>query len=817
MQFNKAMIALAITSSYGANCLAQDVRGQVIDSKGKPVANAEIHIDKEKTHVFTDSDGYFVISKVNKGVAELHVSAKRFNHFNQKITITEQDLNDLTVQLTPTVMEIIDVHATPLHSSTIESAQPVNVLSADELRMKQASTLGETLKNEVGVHSTYYGPVSSSPIIRGLDGPRVLISQNGLDVGDASRIGGDHAVSSETNTATQIEVLRGPATLFYGSGAIGGVVNVVDNRVPTFTDTTLDYQAQHNSVANEDEASFALNTGKGKFALHLDGFWRDSDDYDIPGYAVLEDEHLEDQHDEDEHHEEQETKGTLANSASKSSGFTLGSSYLLDNGYIGFSYGRLDREYGVPGHHHHHEEDHKADDHEEEAAVYADLKQDRWQMISDLNFEDKLLSRLATKFAYTDYQHQEIEGGEVGTTFKNQNVEARVDLYHQEWQGWNGAWTLHYKNSDFEAQGEEAFTPPSETSAFALGWLEEKHLNNSWLLQVGARIEHVTLTPNSSVEVHYHEDEAHEDEHNEDEHEQHHEAALTEQSFNPVSASLGLVWDYQAGYNLGFSLAFSQRAPSASELFSNGPHIGTNTYELGALYQTHLEDDEVHIELAEHDAELETSYNLDLTWRKFEGDLGFIVSAFYNHVNDYYYQQDTGLIVEAGHEHQHEDEHAEDEHHEEEGGLPVFVYRQDDVKLYGLEAEFVYQVSEPLKLTVFGDYIRAKLDNGGNLPRIPPMRLGGQLNYQGDNFNGELSVSHYFKQKDIGSLETNTDGYTMVDANVSYFLDGFGADTALFIKAANITDKEARVHSSFLKNVAPLPGRNISVGIRGSF
>ena len=849
MQFNKAVIALAISSTFVSGAFAQNINGQVRDAQGQPIVNAEVHLEKEQTHVFTDSNGRFQLSGVNKGTAELHVSAHSFNHYNEKVTITESDLNGLEIVLAPTVMEIIDIHATPLHSSAIESALPINVLAADELRMKQSSTLGETLKNEVGVHSTYYGPVSSTPIIRGLDGPRVLITQNGLDVGDASRVGGDHVVATETATATQIEVLRGPATLFYGSGAIGGVVNIVDNRVPTSSETAFDYLAQHNSVSDENEASFALNTGSEQFALHLDGFWRESNDYDIPGYAELEeheeehdeheeehDEHEEEHHDEHEEHEGE--KGTLANSASKSSGFTIGTSYLLDNGFIGFSYGRLDREYGIPGHGHHGEEEH--DEHEDEVDghddeehheedVYADLEQNRFQVLSDLNFTDQFLNRLATKFAYTDYQHQEIENGEVGTTFKNESIEARADIYHQEWNGWNGAWTLHFKDSDFEAIGEEAFTPPSETTSIALGWVEEKHYGD-WLLQLGARVEHVEIKPYGLHEEHH--DDEHEDEHDEheeehDEHEEeHHE--LETQDFTPVSASVGLVWDYQQGYNLGFSASFSQRAPSSAELFSNGPHIGTSTYEAGALYEIHEHGDHIDFEIGDQDVDMESSYNLDVTWRKFEGDFGFIVSAFYNHIDDYYYQQETGFFMEDGHDHdaheedhdEHEEEHdeheeAEEEHSEE--GLPVFVYRQADVDMYGLEAEFVYQVTPALKATLFGDYIRAELSDGGNLPRIPPMRLGSQFNYQTSSFAADLSISHYFEQDDVAEFETKTDSYTMVDANFNYYLEELGADTVIFVKGSNLTDEEARVHSSFLKNAAPLPGRNISVGIRGSF
>ncbi|REL25555.1 TonB-dependent receptor [Thalassotalea euphylliae] len=826
MQTRKALVALAVAATFSNSALAQNVSGQIIDAAGKPVANAEVHVENSKARAFTNDQGQFVLEGVNKGEVELHVRADNFNHYHREIQVTDQNLTGLSISLSPTVMEIIDIQATPLHSSSIESALPISVLAGDDLRMKQASTLGETLKNEVGVHSSYYGPVASSPIIRGFDGPRVLITQNGLDVGDASRVGADHVVATEAATATQIEVLRGPATLFYGSGAVGGVVNVVDERVPTSTDTKVEYLLQHGTVADEDEASFSLNTGSDNIAFHLDGFWRDANDYDIPGFAENEAAHGEEEHEEEHEGEEHEEaiEGTLASSASESSGFTIGASYLLDNGFIGFSYGRLDREYGIPGHGHGHgeEEEHEDEEHEEEEEenVFADLEQDRFQVLSDLYFKDQFISRLASKFAYTDYQHQEIEGGEIGTTFKNESIEARADVYHQEINGWNGAFTLHYKDSDFEAIGEEAFTPPSESSTLAFAWLEEKHYGD-WLVQLGARIEHVELTPNGEA-IEHHDEEHEEEEAHEEEH-----GMLEEQSFTPVSASVGLVWDYQPGYNLGFSVSYSERAPSAQELFSNGPHIGTNTFEVGALYDVVEHDDHVDIELGNQDVDIEKSFNIDLTWRKFEGDFGFIVSAFYNQIDDYYYQQDTGFFMEDGHEHgeeEHEEEGHEEEHHDEanehhgeEEGLPVFVYRQDDVDLYGVEAEFVYQVSAPLKVSVFTDYIRAELSDGGNLPRIPPMRIGSQFNYQGDNLAAELAVTHYFKQDDIAEFETETDSYTMVDAHINYYLDGFGADTALFIKGSNLTDEEARVHSSFLKDDAPLPGRNITVGIRGSF
>jgi iron complex outermembrane receptor protein len=804
----------AAALSYTSVASAQTVSGKIVDQQDNPISGALVKINGNMQKVITDDQGLFTLRDLKAGKIELHTSAKNYAHNNQYIVINQDDIFGVNIKLSSSVMEVLDVYATPLHSSTIESALPVNVIAGDELKLKQASTLGETIKNEVGVHSSFYGSVASSPIIRGLDGPRVLITQNGLDAGDASRVGADHVVATETSTATQIEVLRGPATLFYGSGAIGGVINIVDDRVPRSTDTIADWLLQYNDVADEQQGSFSVQTGHEQFAFHLDGFWRDAGDYQLPkGFEAPEEEHEE--HDGHDEHEE-EHSSHLANTASKSSGFTLGSSYLFDQGFIGFSYGKLSRDYGIPGHAHHeeehdvHEDEHGEEHHGEALGTMAKMKQDRFQLLSEVSFSSDFIKRLNTKFSYTDYQHQEIEAGEVGTTFSNKSTEMKVDLHHQEYLGWQGAWTLHYKGSDFKAIGAEAFAPPSQTDSFAIAWLEEKHFGDL-LLQLGARIEHVTIDANDTsigLEEHGHEDE-HDDEHGEE----HEEVSFNEQSFNPFSTSLGLVWDYQTGYNLGLSFAVSQRSPSAAELFSFGPHIGTGTFEVGAMFELSQEGDETHVELSSQDIEVETSYSIDLTWRKFEGDFGFVVSAFYNQVKDYYYQQNTGL--------EFKDEHA-DEHDEE--GLPILIYQQNDVDMYGLEAEFVYQITSPLKATIFGDFIKAELASGSeknsSLPRIPPARIGAALGYQGNNFDTEISANHYFAQNDFAPLETPTSSYSLIDFNVNYYLDNMSfkdSDMVLYIKGNNLTDEVAHVHSSFLKDIAPLPGRNFSVGIRGSF
>ncbi|MBU2112785.1 MAG: TonB-dependent receptor, partial [Gammaproteobacteria bacterium] len=704
-----------------------------------------------------------------------------------------------------TTIETIDVKASPFHASATESSLPVSVLAGDALKMRQAATLGDTLKNEVGVHSSFYGGVTSSPIIRGLDGPRVLITQNGLDAGDASRVGPDHSVASEASTATQIEVLRGPATLFYGSGAIGGVVNVVDDRVPTDNTSRAEWMLQRESVNNEKLAAGSLVTGAGNVGVYIDGFWRDNDSYRIPGFADV-------QPDDDAQ------KGIVDNTAATAKGFTLGGSYLLDNGYIGLSYGRLDREYGIPGHahggHDEHADDHadEHDDHGEEEQVYADLTQNRYQLLSELSFSSGLIRAVNTRLAFTDYQHAEIEAGIVGTTFHNQSTEARIEVLHRPYQEWRGGLSLHYKHSDFDAVGEEAFTPPSETQMLALGWVEERHFG-PWLLQLGARLERVTIDATNVLlpDIGAHGEDTHDDHAHDD-----HTAELirvfdVSQKFTPYSLSAGAVWDFAEGYNLGLSVSRSQRAPSASELLSFGPHIGTASYEVGALFT--LDDDE--FVLNRQPIELEVANNLDLTLRKFSGNTGFVLNAFYNHVDNYYYQQNTGLFAEDGHD--HGDEHAEGDEHDHSGELPVYLFGAADVILHGFEAQFVWQMSDPFKLTLQGDYIRARLNGGGDLPRTPPLRVAAELAYEQDAISADVRATRYMKQDKTAALETATAGYTLLDASVSYRFNLGTSQLTAYVKGQNLTDEEVRVHTSFLKDIAPLPGRSVALGIRGSF
>ena len=778
------------------SALAQTLSGTVTNAAGKPLANATVEIEALKRVTSTNELGEFTFSNVKEGDYTLHIFASGFAHLHEHAQVQSDNAEGANFVLARSAIEVIDVHATPMHLSVMESATPVSVLSGETLRRQQAATLGDTLEKLPGVQSNFHGNVASTPIIRGLSGPRVLITQNGLDVSDVSRVGPDHAVASEASTAKQIEVLRGPATLFFGSGAIGGVVNVVDQRVPTSTETRGEFVLETQTVNDQKLGTFNVTTGVDNIAFYADGFYRDSNDYETPVAPDIDD---------------PDGAHVVENSNEESSGFTLGTSYLFDQGYVGVAVERFEREYGVPGH-----------SHGGDTSVFADLEQTKYQLLGEYNFTNDFLQSVHFRAGYTDYEHAEVEGGLVGTTFSNETEELRVELLHKPMAGWRGGISLHYKGSDVFAQGEEAFTPPSEMEMFAVALMEERHFGD-FLVQLGARAESVTLDASSvllpELDAHEHDDEHDHDEHAHDEHEgsEFVRQFAVDQEFTPISLSAGVVYTINESYNVGVSLSRSERAPSASELLSFGPHIGTRTYEIGALFDLSEEGEFV---LSQTAIDLETANNIDLTFRKTQGDVGFVFNAFYNQVDNYYFQEETGLFAESGHDHDHgeeghgEEEHSEDEHSDE---LPVYLFGSADAILHGFELQVAWQTTDNLKLDFFADYVKARLKDGGALPRTSPMRVGSHVAYTLDNIRADLDITHFAKQDDISTFETETDGYTLVDASITYDIPLGDIDLSVYLSGENLTDEEARVHTSFLKDIAPRPGRNFAFGVRGYF
>lgn len=684
--------------------------------------------------------------------------------------------DEKNIQKDETDIEEIVITASPIKRTVLESSTPVSVLSGEELDQNQAATLGDTLKNIPGVHSSYYGPVASSPIIRGLDGPRIKVVQNGLGASDASRVGPDHQVSTESSTATQIEVLRGPATLLYGSGAIGGVVNVVDNRLPSQKQEGISGEvfAQYDNVADAKTLSTDLNAGTGDFVFHIDGYTRKTDDYKIPVPGDI---------------NEEGGSTTLANSAIDASGYNLGGGWITDDSRVALSYGHMESDYGLPG----------------EEGVFITLNQDRYQGVVDWNNLNGFINAVHWQNAYTDYEHSEIEGAEIGTTFKNESVESRLWAEHAPVFGWQGVVGLHYNKSDFEAVGEEAFTPATKTDSVAVFVMEEKEVG-SLLWQVGTRIEQLNHDVDNDFFTDLSSDNA---------------ISFDNKDYTAVSGSAGVVWSINNKHSLAFNYAYSQRAPSASEMYSYGPHIGSGTYEVGGNFELSSSNGQYSVVQTDKEMNKEVSNNLDLTYRYQADTWNANISVFNNEINDYIFENFTDLVISDGafiSSTDYENQVAiSGESDEETDGLPVVLFSQQDARLYGYEAQIDWHLNDDWRLEVFTDYTRAKLDAGGNVPRIPPMRIGSSVHYEFGNWHTEVEVIRNSKQDKIADNETQTQGYTMVSASANYYLDLDNVDMTIYIKGDNLTDQEGRVHSSYLKDEAPLPGRSVSLGIRARF
>ncbi len=757
------MAALAMSCQLQA----ATVSGVVTDTNGKPVEGAIVTVKGNNVRVVTDENGRYLLEDLVDGHVHIHVTSSKHIHGDKEFDdFSGTKTADFVLKASS--IENIVVTANSLQSSVLESVTPVSVLAGDELRKRQAPTLGETLKTTPGINSSYFGPVASSPIIRGNDGPRVKITQNSLDVSDASRVGVDHNVGVDAGTATQIEVLRGPATLQYGSGAIGGVVNVVDNRIPRTLTDGIEGEAEfrHETASDEKFSKVDLNASAGKVAFHLDAFNRETNDVEIPGFAEREP-------------DEGEEPGTLESSNINATSVTGGLSYIGDRGYIGFSVQQLDNLYGIPGHHE--EEEGEEEEGEEEEGVSLDVDSTRYQLAGELLRPFEGINNIKLAVGYTDYEHVELEGDEIGTLFANETTELRLSAEHESIGGWHGTFGVNASDVNFLALGDEAFTPPSDTETIALYLVEEKRVGNmTW--QFGGRLERNELSadPFEVPLVGFDEPVT---------------LNLPDLDFTSVSLSGGFNWEYKEGYSFAVSLSRSERAPTQQELFSAGEHVATQTFDLGAFFTT---DADGGIILSGAEIEEEVATNIDLTLRKFSGNWGYTFTVFYNQVDDYLFQADTGFFFE------------------DDEDLPIQNFRQEDADLFGFEAEFKYQINDIFNFSAFSDFTRADVDSG-DLPRIPPLRIGGELAFVYQGWNGDVGVIWHDDQDRIAEFETETDGYTLLEAGVNYTWATQNTDWIFFARGTNLTDEEARLHTSFLVDLAPLPGRGFTLGVRTKF
>jgi iron complex outermembrane receptor protein len=658
----------------------------------------------------------------------------------------------------------IIVTATPLARTVEDFAQPTAVLFGEELTKKQSTSIGETLSQELGLSSTYFGPISSRPVIRGQFGERVRVLTDGLDSLDASALSEDHQTTVEGLLAERIEIIRGPATLLYGSGAAGGLVNVVDTR---FVEEPLDKPfsagvalGADTAVGNRD-AAVRAHFGAGSIAFNADYFTRSTDNIEIPGFAesyVLR--QLEEAEDDEEEHGE-EGFGKVENTDSETSGGAFGVSLVGERGFFGVSFSTFDSEYGIPGHHHHEEEEPLPGElEEEEEAFRIDLEQSRVDAKGEYDLDGALLSGIRFRAAVNDYEHMELEGAEVGTMFDVQGTDGRIELRHAKWGAFEGAVGLQYKRIDFDAIGEEAFVPASDTKRTSLFVFEEVTLSDTWVLQGSARFEDQSISGASLSE------------------------SYDDSAFG---ASIGAVWRPRDELRVSANLASTERHPNSTELYADGPHVAAQRYERGS------------VTLGNGILSKEQSTNLDVTLHGDTGRVEWSITGFVNSVDDYILLRPTAEEIDE---------------------FQVYDFDQTDVEFTGIEAEvridLLSESNRHLDMRLFTDFVNGEEDaTGAKLPRVPPWRLGFALHGSWKSLDASLDAVFAGDQDDVADYELPTEGYTLLGASVSYTF----ADPGLyvFLRGSNLLDEDIRQHTSPLKDLVPLPGRSVHVGLRYEF
>ncbi|MDP3087540.1 MAG: TonB-dependent receptor [Methylotenera sp.] len=653
----------------------------------------------------------------------------------------------------------IAVTGNPLGVGSDELVVPVSVLSGRELSLRREGTLGETLNGIPGVTATQFGPNASRPVIRGLDGERVRIMQNGVGILDASSLSFDHAVGIDPLIIEQIDVVRGPAALLYGGSAMGGVVNAIDHRIP---------KEQLNGVTGRAEARFGgpdstrngaavIDAGNGQFAIHADAYTRKTSDLDIPGHAVSSRKNRADG-------TPRENRGKLANSASEGDGGALGASLTFDNGYIGLSYSTLNNNYGVVA----------------EEGVTIDMKSDRWDLATEFTDLGTIINRVKVRMAHTDYEHSELEGSEVGTTFTNRGLEGSIEAGHAKVGNISGVFGYQFSNTNFEALGNEAFVPSVNTQNQALYLYEELGINEH-KITFGGRLGHSQVDSKDSANPNF--------------------GAGQNNSFNPNSFALGGLYKLNDNWSVTSNLSHTERAPSYFELYANGAHVATGQYEVGNV---------------NFNKERSNGIDAQLRWK--DAKNSFSLGAYYTRFNNFIGLFDTGnsrgmdgeLNPIDGDNDGVADGSGEDI-------LPEARFGAIPATFKGLEAEGKFNLTDNLDLTVRGDYVHAKdKRNNAYLPRISPLRLGAGLQYRLNSFSARLDVLRAFKQNNTATNELNTDGYTNVTALLAYKLPT-KLNVELFAKANNLLNDEIREHASFLKDISPAGERALMIGARADF
>jgi iron complex outermembrane receptor protein len=627
-------------------------------------------------------------------------------------------------------LETIDVTHQGTSNTLVDFVPSVTTLKTNELRKRREITLGDTLRSEPGVQSSSFGPNASRPVVRGLDGDRIRVLQNGLGVLDASAQSVDHAVPVDTLVIDSIEVVRGPMSMLYGSSAVGGVVNINTTRIHSAYEqgAISEFQLQGDSSQDALGTGAKMDYGTKNWMFHLDGGYRNANDLKIPGDQKSD--RLGDTGGEFD------GKDKLPNSASVQKSAAVGASRIFNKGYVGMSYYFFDNFYGTVA----------------EEAVDIKMKQNRVELHGEYKFDNSILNSVRLKTAQSDYSHKELEGGEVGTTFANEGNETRLELMTTAGmvKGISGVQSHHF---NFSAAGEEAFLPTTKNHSTSIFTLQQI-LSGESTYSVGARAE------NSNIDVQ--------------------NTGGKERNFNGLNGSLGYGRKIVTDVNFNSSLSYSERLPNAQELFASGAHLATGIFEQG-----------------DEDLKKEKAFAVEAGVKYETKDEMLSLNVYTQKFKDYIALINTNVA-------------------DTDSGFDIYNYEQVDAIFYGFEVDSKKKIgATPFNVIVRGDLVRAKnTDSGKNLPRISPPRATLGLEWAKDHVLADVEAQYNFEQTKTSPDEERTDSFTLLNAGMTYDLIQFNGKYSFFGRVKNILNQEARLHTSTLKEIAPLAGRHVVAGVQ---
>ena len=656
----------------------------------------------------------------------------------------------------------------PVKRDRMDVLAGTSVLTGAQLTTALRPTIGETLERTPGVSATSFGPNASRPILRGLQGERVRVLTDGIGSVDVSNTSVDHAVVINPLLAERIEVLRGPEALLYGSAAIGGVVNVIDKRIPrAIPDEAVhvDGIASYGSAANERSGGVAIDMPIGHgFVAHLDASYLKTGDLRIGGHALtararaqtLASAQLPADPDAEEPIDfaaNAAVKDKLPNSSAKTWVAGAGLAYIDGDSHYGLSYSHYDSLYGVPIRY-------ATLPGESQEAPRIDLVQNRLDARAEVATGGSVIETIRARLAYAQYRHFELEeDGSVGTAFYNHGLEGRIELIQVDRGDWHGASGAQFFTRDFNVVGDEAFLPRNQTQQVGLFTLQQLDYGKL-KIEGGARYEKSWLSANPF--------------------ENQPQFFSGGRSFETVSGSIGASYGLASNWRIGGNLLRTARAPSAEEMFANGPHAGTEAFEIG-----------------DPDFKTERSWGVEAVLHGKGPAFTFDASLYYNWFDNFIYDSRDGTVRD---------------------GLPVFRNFQAKARYYGAEVEGTLKLATiggvGIKADALGDYVHAQIEGSGPAPRIPPLRLLGGLSADSERVDGRVEVEWTDKARRLAPAETPTDGFTIVNASLTFRPLPDSRGTSVIVSANNIFDVNARRHASYLKDFAPLSGRDFRITTR---